>query len=380
MKIVIAPNAFKESATAIQVSKAIGDGFKNVFPNADIILVPMADGGEGTLATLLYGAQLGQPVTTGVTDPLGNTIQASYGILNKTAIIEMAQASGLALVPAALRNPLKTSTKGTGELIIHALNQGCRRFIMTLGGSATCDGGMGALAALGIEFYDKSNKLLEPCGASLDKISTVNTKHLDPRVVESEFILAHDVNNALVGSKGALMYAPQKGATSMQLETLKLGFEHFATCLQKHIQDPHIGILPGTGAAGGLAAGLFVFLKAKLIPGAEALIDILNLSETIRGADLVITGEGQIDAQTLYGKAPIAIAQLAQSQNIPAIAIVGNIGKDYEAIHASGIQAVFSITDGPRTEDYCKENVSALLTQASMNIARFMQVFKLDKG
>lgn len=377
MKIVIAPNSFKESCSAIQVAEAIAAGFKSVFPHATILLAPMANGGEGTLDCLLYHAETQSqhtPHIVSVSDPLGNPIQALFGVLNQTAIIESAQASGLGLVPIAARNPLNTSTFGTGELILHALNKGCKRFIIGLGGSATCDAGMGALCALGVQFYDKHHQLLKPCGGNLKKIVSINSALLDKRALDAEFILAHDVNNPILGPAGALVYAPQKGATVAALEILNEGLQNFAYCLEKHTLHRNIGTLAGGGAAGGLGAGLFAFLNASLKPGAQFLVETINFSKLISNANLVITGEGQIDTQTLYGKAPIAVAQLAKSQNIPVIAIVGKIGKGYEAIYETGIHAIFSIADGPRTYDFCKKHAPRLLTQASSNIARLWGV------
>ena len=378
MKIVIAPDSFKESCSAIQAAEAIAVGFKLVLPEANILLVPMADGGEGTLECLLYHTDTqsqGIRHTISVSDPLGNPIQAIYGVLDETAIIEIAQASGLNLVPLTQRNPLKTSTFGTGEIILEALNKGYKRFIIGLGGSATCDAGMGALCALGIQFYDKNHQLLKPSGENLKKIASINSAQLDKRALAAEFILAHDVNNPILGPEGALIYAPQKGATKSDLKILNEGLHNFVECIQNNTAHPNIGTLAGGGAAGGLAAGLFAFLNASLKPGANLLIESLKLPKLIHNADLVITGEGQIDTQSLYGKAPIAVAQLAKSQDIPVVAIVGKIGNGYKAIYELGIEAAFSIADGPCTYEYCKKNVSSLLTQTSMNIARLMYTF-----
>lgn len=377
MKIVIAPDSFKESCSAIQAAEAIAAGFKLVFPEANILLVPMADGGEGTLECLLYhtGTQSQDTRhTVSVSDPLGNPIQAIYGVLDETAIIETAQASGLNLVPFTQRNPLKTSTFGTGEIILEALKKGYKRFIIGLGGSATCDAGMGALSALGVQFYDKNQQLLKPCGENLKKIASIDSEHLDKRALDAEFILAHDVNNPILGPSGALIYAIQKGATEYDLNILNEGLHNFVELIQNNTAHPNIGTLAGGGAAGGLAAGLFAFLNASLKPGAKLLIESLKLPNLIHNADLVITGEGQIDTQSLYGKAPIAIAQLAKSQDIPVVAIVGKIGDIYDSVYDTGIDAIFSIADGPRTVDYCKKNTSSLLTQTSMNIARLMHI------
>lgn len=371
MKILIAPDSFKGSLSAVSVAETIGKSFQKVLAKAEIILAPMSDGGEGFLDCILYqdtGYYIEKAV---VSDPLGNKIKAKYLIHQDTAIIEMAKASGLSLIPPSLRNPLQASTFGTGELIMHALNQGCKRFIIGLGGSGTCDGGMGALSAFGIRFYDKENKLLDPNGVHLSHIATIDTQHFDKRLGLAEFILAHDVNNPFLGPQGAIFYAAQKGADSLQMETLSTGFKHFVTCLQHHIQHPNIGTIPGTGAAGGLSLGLFAFLNARFIPGAKVMIDMLHLAETMQGVSLVITGEGQIDAQTLYGKTPIAVAQLAKSNGIPVVAIVGKIGPEVEAIYKAGIDAVFSICDGPRSDDFCRTQAKILLTQTSINIARF---------
>lgn len=384
MKIIIAPDSFKESLAATEVAEAVGKGFQSIFPQATIILAPMADGGEGTLDCILYHYNHGITVPKSnvqlrqaqITDPLGTPITASYLIVNNTAIIEIAKASGLALVDPLLRNPLKASTIGTGELILDALSQGCRRFIIGLGGSATCDAGMGALSALGLQFYDKADHLLTPCGENVHKISSIHSDLFDPRALVSEWILAHDVNNPLIGTEGALLYAPQKGATASALKILNEGFQNFASYIQNNTQHKDIGSLPGGGAAGGLASGLFAFLNATLIPGAKVIMDTIQLSETLKDVNIVITGEGQIDQQTIYGKTPIAVAQLAKSQGIPVIAIVGKKGEGYEAVYEQGICAVFSIADGPRTDEFCKTHAKTLLTETSINIARLIRVPK----
>jgi len=371
MKIVIAPDSFKGSLSASEVALAIEQGFFHALPTAEYIRVPMADGGEGTLDALLDSESLTLYFAE-ITNPLGEKIRAAYGIQpDNTAVIEMATASGLSLIPPLKHNPLKSTTFGTGELILAALDKGCRKFIIGLGGSATCDGGVGALAALGIQFRNSQGEIISPNAEGLEKLATIDATLLDPRLSESEFILAHDVDNPLLGLEGALMYAPQKGATAAQVETLHIVLERYALMLSELTQKP-IGTLPGTGAAGGLAAGLFAFLNATLKPGAWVVMENINLREKMRNANLVITGEGQIDAQTIRGKTPIAVAQLAQELKIPVIAIAARLGKGYYEVYKHGINAVFSMINAPISEEVCHAYTQPLLGSAANNIARLL--------
>jgi glycerate kinase len=378
MKIIIAPDAYKESLSAKEVCSAIYRGFIEIFPASEIIGLPLADGGEGTLECLLNANQ-GTVYFSNITGPLKETLKAPFGILNdNTAVIEIAQAAGLPLVPHHQRNPLKTTSYGCGELIRHALDKGCRQFLIGLGGSATCDGGIGALAALGLQFKDNQGQEIEYTGQGLAKLDHIDISTMDARLVSSEFILAHDVNSPLLGPEGAIQYTPQKGATIAQTDFLQHALENYAQVLSKtsHTLHKNIETVPGTGAAGGLAAGLFAFLNAKLEPGAPLLIKTLNLRKNLQDAQLVITGEGQIDSQTLQGKTPIAVAKLAKEFNLPVIAIAGRLGKGYYKVYEQGIDAVFSIANGPMSETFCMDHAKTLLTSTATNIARLLNAYQ----
>lgn len=383
IKIVIAPDSFKECLSSMLVAKAIAKGIQEEQKEAELILAPMADGGEGTLSCILNACQ-GEIHRCIVHDPLRKPIQAVFGIIknnqnNQIAIIEMAESSGLSKIPLKERDPLQTTTLGTGELILEALNLGCREFIIGLGGSGTIDGGMGALGALGVQFIDQNGKILDPIGSNLSSVYTINTESLDPRLLNCQFTLAHDVNSPLIGKNGTVLYAAQKGASPFQIQELEKSFEHYAAVLKKHSRNPRyiysksnkeMGDIPGTGAAGGLAAGLFAFLNAELVPGASVIIKLIELEDKIKTADLVITGEGQMDSQTLAGKVPFAIATLAKKYQVPVIAIVGKKGEGCEKMLEAGIQKIYSITEIASSEEEAKQNVEFLLTQISGIIAK----------
>lgn len=390
MKIVIAPDAFKESLSSLEVANAIQQGFCLAIHDAEYVKCPMADGGTGTLAVLSHVLPIILQKVN-VTGPLFEQRETHYGILEektqldtmsdmsgstinneKIAIIEMAEASGLHLVPLQKRNPLQTTTLGTGEMILHALEKGCRKFILGLGGSATCDGGMGALTALGVQFKDDKHQMLEPKGENLSKIAVIDTHGLNPDLAHCEIILAHDVENPFLGLEGALMYAPQKGAHASDIENLHIGFEHYALQIQSIIQK-NLG-LPGLGAAGGLAMGLYAFLNARLTPGAPLFMNMLQLTEKMKNADLVITGEGQLDAQTLYGKTPLAVAKLAKTMNIPVIAFAACLQGDMHELFKQGIDAAFSIAPGPIPKQMCIEKAKVFLMQSAYNAARLIKL------
>ncbi len=347
----------------------------------------MADGGEGTLQCI-FAHKKEQLMAATVQDPLGNLIEAAYGItsikddrteaLTKTAVIEIAEASGLNLVAKKLRNPLVTSSYGTGQLILAALDQGCRHFIIALGGSATCDAGMGALSALGIQFKDASGNTITPNGGGMSHLHSIDSSALDPRLADSSFILAHDVDNPLLGLEGSLMYAAQKGATPEQVALLHKGYEQFAHIIQ-NTTGRNIGSLKGAGAAGGMAGGLAAFLNVTFKLGALVVMEAVNFRDKIQEASLLITGEGQIDNQTIYGKAPIAVAGLAKSYQIPVIAVCGNLKEGFEVVYHHGIDAVFSITRGPMTEEECFTEAKSLLINVANNIARIMSFRRMSE-
>lgn len=348
MKIVVAPDSFKGSLTAIEVAGGIERGIREIFPEAEIIKIPMADGGDGTVQCLV-NATGGKILREKVTGPLGEEVLASYGILGdkKTAVIEMAEASGLTLVPVNKRNPLVTTTYGTGQLIRAALDQGCRKMIIGIGGSATNDGGAGMVQALGAKLLDEEGKEIGFGGGELKKISRIDIRHMDKRLSDTKILVASDVTNPLCGPKGASrVYGPQKGATPEMAEELDKSLAHFAKIIKRDLHKD-VKDMPGAGAAGGLGASLMAFLNAELRPGIDIVIEVVKLEEAIKGADLVITGEGKIDSQTIYGKAPIGVAKIAKKYNIPVIAIAALIGDDADIVHQYGIDNLIKVSEPP---------------------------------
>jgi glycerate kinase len=348
MKIVVAPDSFKGSLTAVEVADAIGQGVREIFPEAEIVKIPMADGGDGTVQCLV-NATGGEILKEKVTGPLGNEVLASYGILGdkKTAVIEMAEASGLTLVPENKRNPLITTTYGTGQLIKAGLDRGCRKMIIGIGGSATNDGGAGMVQALGVKLLDREGKEIGFGGGELKKILRIDTKYLDNRLSETTVLIASDVSNPLCGPKGASrIYGPQKGATPEIIEQLDESLAYFAEIIKRDL-NKDVKDVPGAGAAGGLGASLIAFLDAELRPGIEIIIEIVKLEQVIKDADLVITGEGKIDSQTIYGKAPIGVAKIAKKYNIPVIAVAAIIGDDANIVHQHGIDNLIKVSEPP---------------------------------
>lgn len=373
MKIVIAPDSFKESLTALEVATAIETGFKRVFPDAEYVKLPMADGGEGTVQSLV-DATGGKLIKCEVTAPLGNKVNSFFGLSGdgKTAIIEMAAASGLHLVPQEKRNPCLTTSFGTGEIIKQALDLGVEKFILGIGGSATNDGGVGMLQALGMQFLDKSGKEIGFGGAQLEALDTINLQHLDPRLQQVQIEVACDVNNPLCGERGAsAIFGPQKGATPEMVQQLDNALNHFAQIAQrdcgKQIRDQ-----AGAGAAGGMGGGLLLLPNVQLKAGVQIVLDTLRLSDYVKDADYVITGEGRMDAQSILGKTPIGVARTAKQFNKPVIAIVGCLREDYDVVYAHGIDAVFPIIrqlgDLP---DILKQGEQNLIS-AAQNVARVL--------
>jgi glycerate kinase len=373
MKIVIAPDSFKGSLTALQVAEAIEVGLRRVFPDAAIEKVPMADGGEGTVQSLV-DATSGQILTAQVLDPLGNSINAQYGVLGDgiTAVIEMAAASGLTLVPLDKRDPRVTTTYGTGELIRAALAHGCRKLIIGIGGSATNDGGAGMAQALGAKLLTASGEQIEQGGGSLATLNSIDLSELDSRIAETETIVACDVNNPLTGKQGAShVYGPQKGATPEMIRVLDANLVHFDKIVQRDLSKS-VGNVPGAGAAGGLGAGLMAFLDASLKSGIEIVTEATQLSKRFAGADLVITGEGQINFQTVFGKTPVGVAQVAKTHNIPVIAIAGSIADDSDGVYDAGIDAMIDIVPEPMPLETAIENATALTEIAAERAGRLV--------
>jgi glycerate kinase len=348
VKIVVAPDSFKGSLTALEVSDAIEKGIREVFPEAEIIKIPMADGGDGTVECLV-NATGGEILREKVIGPLRNEILAHYGILGdkKTAVIEMAAASGLTLVPENKRDPLITTTYGTGQLIKAALNQGCRKMIIGIGGSATNDGGAGMVQALGVKLLDREEKEVGFGGGELKKIVKIDISCMDNRLSDIKILVASDVNNPLCGPQGASrIYGPQKGATPEIIEELDKSLSYFAELIKRDL-NKDVKDIPGAGAAGGLGASLMAFLNAELRPGIEIMIEAVKLEQAIKDADLVITGEGKIDSQTIYGKAPIGVAKIAKKYNIPVIAVAAIISNDADIVHQYGIDNLIKVSEPP---------------------------------
>ncbi len=366
MKIVIAPQGFKGNLTALEVARAIEAGVKRIVPGALTVLKPMADGGEGTVQALV-DATGGEIITTGVTGPLGEPVNAHWGILNDriTAVIEMAAASGLPLVPPEKRNPLITTTYGTGELILAALAKGCRKLIIGIGGSATNDGGAGMAQALGARFLDAQGKELGPGGAALADLEHIDVTNLDPRLAGFEVTLACDVNNPLCGPRGAsAIYGPQKGATPELVAQLDAALIHYADVVRKDL-GADVQDVAGAGAAGGLGMGLMVFLKARLIPGIDVVIEATNLVADLTGADLVFTAEGRIDCQSAMGKVPTGVALKAKEFGSPVIALAGEVADDCRVVYEQGIDAVLSIAPGPISLDESMTMADKLITDTA---------------
>ncbi len=375
MKIVVAPDSFKESLRAKEVAEIIEEGIKRVFPQVEVIKVPLADGGEGTIEAILE-ARGGKVISQEVASPLGERIKAHFGILDDgfTGIVEMAQASGLSLVPQPQRNPLLTTTYGTGELIKATLDRGCKRIIVGIGGSATVDGGAGMVQALGANLLNGKGKQISFGGGSLGEIVSIDMSSLDSRVKNTEVLVASDVDNPLCGPKGAArVYGPQKGATPEMVKTLEKNLAHFAMMIKKYL-NKEVKNIPGAGAAGGLGAGLIAFLGAELRPGIKLMIEASRLEERIKGADLVISGEGRIDEQTVYGKTPVGVAEMAKKEKIPVIIIGGEIRGDVEALYERGVDAVVSCIDRilPRAE--AMKEAKETLRQATERAMRLIKI------
>lgn len=370
-KIVIAPDSFKESLSSLEAATAIKEGFEQVFPESEYVIVPMADGGEGTVQSIVDATD-GDIKEINVTGPLFDSITAHYGLSGdkKLAIIEMASSSGLDKVPYEQRNPLKTTTWGFGELIKDALDEGVEELLLGIGGSATNDGGVGMAQALGAELVDENSKDITPTGEGLSALSKIDLSNIHPRLKQVKIRVASDVNNPLTGESGAsYIYGPQKGGTPEQIELLDKNLTHYAKVIKKDL-GLEIENIPGAGAAGGLGAGLIAFVGAELEQGGDLVIDTLDLEAQMQGATLVITGEGGINHQTQYGKTPVAVAKVAQRNNIPCIAIAGCMKGDYKGIYEEGIDAAFSIIPSLDTLDNILSNGYKNLKNTSYNLAK----------
>lgn len=373
MRVLIASDSFKGSLSSLKVGEAVSEGIKRVFPEAEIKIIPIADGGEGTVDALVTAGE-GKYLYRTVTSPLGEKIEAVMGMLpNRTAVIEMAAASGLPLVPPEKRNPSLTTTRGTGELIKYALDEGADRIVIGIGGSATNDGGAGMAEALGVRFLNSSGQELPPGGASLLNLAVIDTSGLDARLKDAEITVICDVDNPLCGKRGAsAVYGPQKGAGPEMVELLDKSLRHYAQVIKEQLNIDILEV-PGAGAAGGLGGGLLAFTGAELKPGVEAVLQAIRIDEILPGFDIVITGEGCIDAQSAYGKVPKGVGNRARKHGKPVIAIVGSMGEGAELLYNHGIDAIVPIVNRPMSLDEAVEDAFNLTVQAAERTFRLLQ-------
>lgn len=372
-KYVVAPDSFKESMTAKEVCNAMERGIKQANPAAEVIKVPMADGGEGTVDSLV-DATNGQRVTVEVTGPLGNKISAYYGILGNgtTAVIEMAKASGLEIVEKEKRNPMITTTFGTGELIRDALDHDVKEIIIGLGGSSTNDGGSGMAQALGAKLLDQNNHQISFGGGNLDKLDRIDISNLDSRLQDVKIILASDVTNPLIGKDGASrVFGPQKGATPEMVEKLENNLQHYAKIIKRDL-NKDVASVSGAGAAGGLGAGLMAFTTCKMRQGVDIAIEVTKLEEKVKSADYVFTGEGGTDFQTKFGKTPYGVAKLGKKYHKPVISLAGYLGEGIDSLYSEGFTAIFGIIPGACDLSTALKNGPSNVARTTENIVRLL--------
>lgn len=378
MKIVIAPDSYKESLSALEVATAIELGFREIWPEGEYVKIPVADGGEGTVEAMVAAMQ-GHLVHVDVTGPLGNTIQAFYGLSGdeRSAFIEMAAASGLEQVPANLRDPLKTTSWGTGELIRHALDAGVEHIIIGIGGSATNDGGAGMVQALGARLLDAQDEDIAHGAMGLESLARIDISQLDPRLAGCRIEVACDVTNPLTGKEGAsVVFGPQKGATAEMIPRLDRALTHYAQLIARDL-DVNVLELVGGGAAGGMGAALYAFCGAQLRRGIEIVTDALRLDACVADADLVVTGEGRIDSQTIHGKVPVGVAKIAKRYNKPVIGIAGSLTADVGVVHEHGLDAVFSVIYTICSLDEALKNASENVRMTARNVAATLKAGQL---
>lgn len=375
MKIIIAPDSFKESLSALVVAEQIEEGFREIFPDAEYVKLPMADGGEGTVAALV-AATGGRVIEAQVTGPLGEKTAAFYGVTGdgRTAVIEMAAAGGLALVPSALRNPMKTTSYGTGELIRLALDAGLRDLLVGIGGSATNDGGAGMLQALGVRLLDGQGQEVGPGGGCLDQVARIDCSGLDSRLEPCRISVACDVDNSLTGARGAsAVFGPQKGASPEMVARLDANLGHFSRLVARDL-GVEVADIPGAGAAGGMGAALLAFLGAELRPGIDVVSKVVGLERLLVGAQLLITGEGRIDSQTVFGKTPVGVARMAKRQGVPVIALAGSLSADAAVVYPHGIDALFSVVPGVCSLDDALSGAAQNVRSTARNIAAVIKM------
>ncbi|ARW75049.1 glycerate kinase [Lactobacillus johnsonii] len=372
-KYVVAPDSFKESMTAKEVCDAMEKGIKKADSAAEVIKVPMADGGEGTVDSLV-DATNGQRVIVEVTGPLGNKISAYYGILGNgtTAVIEMAKASGLEIVEKKKRNPMITTTFGTGELIRDALDHNVKEIIIGLGGSSTNDGGSGMAQALGAKLFDQNNNQISFGGGNLDKLDKIDISDLDSRLQDVKIILASDVTNPLIGKDGASrVFGPQKGATPEMVEKLENNLQHYAKIIKRDL-NKDVASVSGAGAAGGLGAGLMAFTTCKMRQGVDIAIEVTKLEEKVKSADYVFTGEGGTDFQTKFGKTPYGVAKLGKKYHKPVISLAGYLGEGIDSLYSEGFTAIFGIIPGACDLLTALKNGPSNVARTTENIVRLL--------
>ncbi len=373
-KYVVAPDSFKESMTAKEVCDAMEKGIKKADSAAEVIKVPMADGGEGTVNSLV-DATHGQRVIVEVTGPLGNKISAYYGILGNgtTAVIEMAKASGLEIVEKKKRNPMITTTFGTGELIRDALDHNVKEIIIGLGGSSTNDGGSGMAQALGAKLLDQNNHQIPFGGGNLDKLDKIDISNLDSRLQDVKIILASDVTNPLIGKDGASrVFGPQKGATPEMVEKLENNLQHYAKIVKRDL-NKEVALVSGAGAAGGLGAGLMAFTTCEMRQGVDLAIEVTKLEEKIRDTDYVFTGEGGTDFQTKFGKTPYGVAKLGKKYHKPVISLAGYLGEGIDSLYSEGFTAIFGIIPGACDLSTALKNGPSNVARTTENIVRLLK-------
>jgi len=371
MKILVAPDSFKSSLFASQVAVAMEEGIRAVLPQVQVTRLPLSDGGEG-LVDALVSASGGEFVTEEVTDPLGRPVSSYWGLMGdkKTAVIEMAAASGLPLLDENERNPMVTTTYGTGQLIKAALDRGCRKLIIGIGGSATNDGGGGMAQALGASLVDEEGRELPFGGGYLHKLRKIDLSGMDSRLKNTRIRVACDVNNPLTGSRGASsVYGPQKGATPDMVEKLDRALKYYAQVIYRDL-GIDVENVPGSGAAGGLGAGLMAFLNGELTPGIELVMEAVGLEKELKNCSLILTGEGELDAQSIYGKVPVGVARAAKKENVPVVVLAGSVAEDLGIMHREGITACFSIINKPMTLENAMEKTADLVKTAAEEVIR----------
>jgi len=373
MNIIIAPDSFKGSLTAVAVADAIEQGIRAVAPAAELVRVPLADGGEGTVQALVDSTG-GRFIQQRVMGPLREPVDAFFGILgdDTTGVVEMAAASGLALVPPEQREPRLTTTYGTGQLIAAAMDRGCKKIIVAVGGSATNDGGAGMAQALGASLTDQNGAQIGPGAAELGRLAKIDISHMDERIQRTEFYIATDVSNPLCGPDGAsAVYGPQKGATPEMVPELDAWLAHYARIIKRDLKQD-VADRPGAGAAGGLGAGLMAFLGAQPRMGIAIVLEAVDFESYLEAADLVITGEGQIDAQTAYGKTLTGVGRLARRHGVPVVALAGSIREEADRLVEIGIDAAVSILPGPMTEAEAMARAGQLVQDAAERVMRLI--------